>query len=245
MRRLVVAPLLLLAAVPADALAVEPAERPPLRARLVACETGATAAVRYAIFTGSMPALPGAARMEMRFDMLQRHVGGPGYSRVPLPKWGQWEHTERRGIAGFIFTKRVEQLSAPATYRAAVRFRWFDSAGHLLRTARRISAPCRQLDPRPDLEVGTLTGTADGRYLVEVVNDGLTDAAPFSMTLGVGGQTVGIPAPSGLAEQRRAVTVEAPRCAPGELVRIALDTADDVQEGDELDDAVTRSCPFG
>src|SRR4051812_36428240 len=109
--RLVVAALTLLALAPPAALAADAADRPSLRARLVTCATGATAAERYAVFTGSMPAVPGSVRMEMRFDLVQRHSGTLGFARVPLPRWGQWERTERRGIAGFIFTKRVEQLA--------------------------------------------------------------------------------------------------------------------------------------
>jgi hypothetical protein len=238
--RLFVATLAILAVAPPAALAADAAERPPLRARLVTCATGPTAADRYAVFTGSMPAIVGATRMEMRFDLLQRHSGTLGFARVPLPKWGQWERTERRGIAGFIFTKRVEQLAAPAVYRAVVRFRWFDAGGHLVRSQKRVSGLCRQQDPRPDLEVGTLGAAPDGRYLVEIVNDGLTDSGPFSMALGAATTQVA----SLSAGQRVLVPVVADRCAPGDQVSIALDTGDDVEEADELDDAVVRSCPF-
>ena len=242
--RLFVASLALFALAPSMALAADAADRPPLRARLVTCATGPAAADRYAVFTGSMPAIPGAVRMEMRFDLLQRHSGTLGYARVPLPKWGQWERTERRGIAGFIFTKRVEQLAAPAVYRAVVRFRWFDAAGHQLRSQKRVSGVCSQQDPRPDLEVGALTGSPDGTYLVEIVNDGLTDADPFSMTLGVGAGVVTAQVPAIPAGRRQTVGIAAARCAAGDIVRVALDTADDVEEADELDDAAARSCPF-
>ena len=244
MRRLVVATCLLLACVPADAFAAESVERPALRARLVACETGPTPVDRYAVFTGSMPAIPGAVRMEMRFDMLQRHVGALGFAKIPLPKWGQWEHTERRGIAGFIFTKRVEQLVAPATYRAVVRFRWFDADGDLIRSARRTSAPCRQHEPRADLEVGAVSAAPDGRYLVEVRNRGRTDTGPFSIALGIGGLVTSAPVGGLAAGEQRTVAVEGRRCGPGEVVRVALDTAHEVDEADELDDAVARPCPF-
>ena len=236
-----VAILALFAVAPSAARAADSSDRPPLRARLVACATGGLAASRFAVFTGSMPAISGAVRMEMRFDLLQRHSGTLGFARVPLPRWGQWEHTERRGIAGFIFTKRVEQLAAPAVYRAVVRFRWFDAHGDLVRSARRVSGLCRQQDPRPDLEVGSLSAAPDGRYLVEVVNDGLTDSGPFSMALNSVTATV----PAMPAGQRRLVAVAAERCAPGDQVSIALDTGGDVEEADELDDAVARPCPFG
>lgn len=242
MRRLVAAILTLLVVAPASALA-DP-DRPLLRARVVTCATGPTADDRFAVFSGSMPAIPGAARMEMRFDLLQRHSGMLGYARVPLPRWGHWEHTERRGIAGFIFTKRVEQLAAPATYRAVVRFRWFDAHGDVLRTARRTSGACRQLDQRPDLEVGDLLAAPDGGYLVEVRNDGRTDAPPFLMALGVAAGNGTTQVNTLLAGEQRTVPLTAPRCAPGELVRIALDTTDAVEEADEADDAVARPCPF-
>src|SRR4051812_39944718 len=225
MRPLVAATLALLAAGPASARAADP---PALRAKLVSCQTGALAADRFAVYTGSMPAMPGAVRMEMRFDLLQRHAGTLGYARVPLPKWGQWERTERRAIAGFIFTKRVEQLAAPATYRALVRFRWFDAGGDLVRSARRESGPCHQQDPRPDLEIGSLSAAPDGRYLVEIINDGLTDSGPFSMALG----SVTTQVTELSAGQRRLIAIAADRCGPGDQVSIALDTGDDVEEAD-------------
>lgn len=245
MRRLAVATLMLLAAAPAGARAADVIDRPVLRARVVTCQTGTDPADRYAVFAGSMPALPGATRMEMRFDLLQRHPGAAGYARVALPRWGQWERTDRPGIVGFVFTKRVEQLAAPAVYRAAVRFRWYDGDGNLIRSAKRLSAPCRQLDPRPDLAVGAVAAASDGRYLVDVLNQGRDDAEPFWMSLGVDGSTVSMQVPGVPAGETRTVALSAPRCSRGENVSVALDTADDIQEADELDDAVSRPCPFG
>ena len=245
MRRLLVATIVLLGLAPGSALAVDAIDHPVLRARLVTCQTGLDPVDRFAVFTGSMPAIPGAVRMEMRFDLLQRHSGAAGYARIPLPHWGQWERTDRRGAVGFIFTKRVEQLVAPAVYRAQVRFRWYDANGDLVRSAQRISAPCRQLDPRPDLGVGTVTAAPDGRYLVQVLNDGRDDAGPFWMSVGVEDQTVSLQVPGVPAGEVRTFAFGGKRCSPGEIVSVALDTADDIQEADELDDAVARPCPFG
>jgi hypothetical protein len=245
MRRLVVAISMLLVSAPAGVMAADVVDRPVLRARVVTCQTGADPANRYAVFAGSMPALPSSPRMEMRFDLLQRHPGAAGYARIPLPHWGQWERTDRPGIVGFVFTKRVEQLAAPAVYRAVIRFRWYDGDGNLVRSAKRLSAPCRQLDPRPDLAVGDVAGASDGRYLVDVLNQGRDDATPFWMSFEVEGSTVSLQVPGVPAGETRTVAVTAPRCSRGEQVSIALDTADDIQEADELDDAVSRPCPFG
>lgn len=219
-------------------------ERPALDARLASCHTGEAAADRYAVFTGSMPAGADTARMEMRFDLYQRRAAGLGYAHVALPKWGQWERSSRSGASGFIFTKRVEQLVAPAVYRAVVRFRWYDADGDLVRTAKRASESCRQPDPRADLRVGDLRAAPDGSYLVDVHNEGRSDAGPFLVSLAVGG-TVADTRVDGLAAHgTRTVVAAGGRCTPGELIRVEIDTTDAVDEARETDDSVVRSCPF-
>src|SRR5436190_12108148 len=147
-----IACLLLPLAAPAAARA---AERPPLQARLVACFTGPSAAARRATFMASMPAVAGAARMAIRFDLLQRAPGDAAFARVGLPAWGRWERSEP-GRSGFIYTKTVRALRAPGAYRARVRFRWFGLDGRIVRRARRLTRTCRQPDLRPDLRAGAL-----------------------------------------------------------------------------------------
>ncbi|HEV2727069.1 MAG TPA: hypothetical protein VGV34_02185, partial [Solirubrobacterales bacterium] len=56
--------LVLLAPAPAAAQ-----ERPKLAATLAACETGPDPEQRFAVFTGSMPAMKGTHHMSMRFDL--------------------------------------------------------------------------------------------------------------------------------------------------------------------------------
>ena len=78
---------LLVLALPAAAQA----QAPPLRAKLAACTSGPTAAVRTATFVGSMPAVAGTKRMWMRFDLLARmpnllvvSTSGAGYDTVDV-----------------------------------------------------------------------------------------------------------------------------------------------------------------
>src|SRR5258707_1027002 len=111
----------------------QPGTRPPLKATLETCQTGIAPTDRYAVFTGSMPSAKGVAAMAMRFDLFER-TPGAAFQHVTLPKWGVWEHTSKAGVPGFIFTKRVDQLAAPAAFRAAVSFRWYDKNGKLLRS---------------------------------------------------------------------------------------------------------------
>src|SRR5262245_1090642 len=103
-------------------------QRPPLQARLVSCTTGMTAASRTATFTASMPAISGTARMWVRFDLLQRMDADGAFERVRVPSWGRWQRSDRNRTA-FIYTKKVQGLRAPGSYRARVSFRWYDAGG--------------------------------------------------------------------------------------------------------------------
>ena len=243
MRR-TLAPLLLLLALPASGHAAAPEDLPPLKAALTACATGATAADRHAVFTGSMPAQRGTARMAMRFDLLRRDEGSRRYARVKAAKLGRWERSQP-GRAGFIWSKRVEQLDDGARYRARIRFRWLDASGAAQRTVARRTPVCVQPDQRADLEVASVTAGGAG-YFVTVVNAGATAAPASWLTLSVGGsggERVAVPALAG-AEQ---ATVEVPGepCGPDRSLRLFLDVRDDVDEADERDNRVVRPCSEG
>jgi hypothetical protein len=152
-RTLALLPLLLLPVAGAQAVPVEPVERPPLRATLTTCATGPGVDERYAVFTGSMPALRRTERMSMRFEVQRREPGGKRFVRVRGPKLGRWERSEP-DRAGFVWSKRVEPLDAGAAYRAVVRFRWHDAEGDLQRSAERTTAVCVQ--PAQTAEPGEL-----------------------------------------------------------------------------------------
>lgn len=222
--------------------AVARAQAPVLSAKLTACETGLDPADRYAAFTGAMPR-DDAEVMAMRFDLLQRWPGGE-WERVALPGWGEWIRTAKKGVPGFIYTKRIEQLAAPATYRAAVSFRWIGADGAVIRTTRRVSRACRQPDWRPDLHPQAAELTGDPREVRVVVrNRGRGDAGAFAVHVTRGdlvkGQTV-----TGLAAgEEIALTVRVGRCSEGEPLTVAVDPAGDVDEADEDDNVLTLDCP--
>jgi hypothetical protein len=219
------------------------AQAPPLSARLATCQAGPDAADRYAVFTASMPRIEGAAAMAMRFDLFER-LPGEQFLPVSLPHWGVWEKTSKKGVPGFIFTKRVQELAAPAWFRAVVSFRWYDAKNRLIDKARRTSPTCRQPDQRPDLHVKRVVfPTGKGPTKVIVRNRGLGDGGAFAVNgkrgdLVKGTTVAGLPA----GEQ---VTVGLPlgRCTPGEPVTVALDPAGQVDEAVEADDKATVSCP--
>lgn len=233
-------------AVPAHAAG----DKPALSAKTTTCTTGADDASRAAAFTGSMPAAAQTRRMQMRFTLMQRKGIGPKgtFKKVVVPGWGGWVKSDP-DRQGFVFTKRVEALTAPAGYRVVITFRWLDGKGHVQRTTVRTTPVCEQPDPRPDLVLGGVDATATGKgtaaYTVSVGNEGHSDAVPFAVTITVDG-TVSDPVTLGpiAAGGRSTGTLAAPRCASGGTILVTVDVADTVAESVEGDSAVHRPCPL-
>jgi hypothetical protein len=238
--------LVVLAAIPAAAQA--PLFNLPVKARLTDCHRGPGASDRFAVFVGQMPALKGTKRMWMRFDLFQLTPGGGNsWQKVLVPKFGTWQKS-LPGKPGFIYEKRVDQLLAPASYRAEIRYRWYDSHGKLQRQARRTTPTCREPDPRPDLAVGKVEAAPAGkgllRYLIGVRNDGRSDVGPFDLVLSVDGAAQPPTTVAGLpADGQTTVAVVAPACAPGSQIQVALDPSGTIDEANETNDAVSRPCP--
>jgi hypothetical protein len=237
-------PITLTAAV-AAVLAVAPAAqaRAP-RALLVTCDQGA----RAAVFEGRMDSVTGAARMGMRFRLQTVQPGDAAWRRVGVPGFGGWV-TSDPGRARLVFTRRVEHLLGPASYRVQVRFRWLDATGAAIADTVVTSRACRQPDPRPDLEVdaidiGPATVAGSRRYLVTVRNSGRSSAPASTVALDLGAGAPLTAAVSALGPGAHAtVAFTAPACASGTAVAGTADVADVVDESDESNDVLTAGCP--
>jgi hypothetical protein len=223
--------------------AVASAQAPELGAKLAACESGPDAADRFAVFSGAMPRNDAAA-MAMRFDLYEKQPGGK-FERVVLDNWGEWERTAKKGVPGFIFTKRVEQLAAPATFRAAVSFRWYDAKGRVVDSTRRLSPVCRQADWRPDLHVKRIVLPPDDGGPVKVVirNDGRSAASAFAVNVARADFVKGASVSALPAGGQATVGVSLGRCKPGTTITVTLDPAGAVDEADEADNTATVACP--
>ena len=245
----VLVPLLLLALLPAPAAAEHAGERPPLRAALAACSTGASEDERFAVFTGSMPARKGTRRMAVRFDLQERSGPGASWRRIAAPAFGRWEKSEP-GRAGLEWVKRLERLRDGRQYRSVVRFRWYAASGAVQAERRRTTPVCAQPDARADLRVesvGVVPGRDEGTstYLVTVVNDGQTAAEAFGVAVDAGGEPASRPVPGLAAGERTTVEVVAGRCAAGATAVATVDPADAVDEADEADNALRKACDGG
>ena len=212
------------------------------KARLTTCVPALDREERSASFTGDMRAIPGASRLQVRFVLQARTEDEPGWTAVTAPGFGTW-NSSAPGIGRYVYTKTVESLLAPASYRAQMHFRWLSSTGRTLLRARRTSRTCRQPDMRPDLVVDRLTGAGDGWH-VTIRNSGRTAAHSFTVEVEVDGQLHEFGYVEELAP-RETVSLQrpAPPCRPGTNLVVRVDADGAVDEADEQANALSQACP--
>jgi len=245
LRAPILALLCLALAAPAAAPAAVP--RSAAKAVLAGCERGQDELDRAAVFDGQMRTLPGASRLRMRFTLQVSTPDSPRWSAVAAPGFGTWVSSSP-GTARYVYTKRVENLLAPASYRVLVRFRWMTPEGRILARAKDYSKGCRQPDPRPDLVVSSLSiqpGPRAGRsrYLAFVRNRGRSKATASTLRVAFDGTALPLAPVAALAPgEGVVVTVEGPACTEGAPVDLDADAAEAVDESDE-DNRFTRLCP--
>ena len=131
---------------PAVVPAVTPAVRADASATLAQCATAtAPQAERSASFAGEMSAIAGSARMQMRIE-LQERASGPEaqYYTVGAGGLGLWRGVSSPGVKTFAHTQQFTNLSAPAVYRAAIRFRWLNARGRVIKSEELRTAGCEQ-----------------------------------------------------------------------------------------------------
>jgi len=117
-------------------------------ASLVQCLMAGASAERSATFAGEMTMIPGAARMSMRIELIERTPGETGYHPVLAPGIGVWR-TADPGVRSYRRLEQVTNLSAPAFYRALITFRWVGPHGRVLRRDELRTPRCVQPAPVP------------------------------------------------------------------------------------------------
>ena len=115
-------------------------------ASLVQCVTTGEPAERSATFSGEMTMIPGAARMTMRIELLERMPGEMSYRTVVGPGLGVWRSSDP-SVKVYKYLKQITNLSAPAVYRALVSFRWQGPRGHVVKSLERRTPRCAQPAP--------------------------------------------------------------------------------------------------
>lgn len=230
------------------ASAAAAASSPPASAKLTACRTDPAApAGRAMTVVAAMKARPSSVRLDIRFDLFQR-TPGADFRRVVAPGLGTWLKSNR-AVRTFNAVKTIQNLSAPATYRVVVRFRWIGPRGGIQAATTRTTAPCVQPDPRPDLRIGRVSVAAGAAprtlaYTAVVRNGAPAPSSAFDALLRVDGEAQPALTVAGLgAFEARTVTITAPRCTPGSgSVSLVLDPDNRVAERDESNNTLTVPC---
>jgi hypothetical protein len=193
-----------------------------------------------ATFEGRITARRGT-RMQLRFTLQALTPDEPRWRRIEAPGFGTWI-TAPAGVGRYSYDKTVEQLLAPASYRAVIEFRWKNSRGHVVHAEKSTSGACKQPDQRPDLAVRDVRYGARG-YVAVIVNKGRSAAGAFEVDLlragnAVGNETVPALAPGATTT----VVVPGIPCASGEDVQAIVDPLSDVDESNEENNSLDTPC---
>jgi CARDB protein len=199
---------------------------------------------RQAVFEGQLRVYRRSPKMQMRFTLQASTPDAVKWRRVDAPNFGEWISAPA-GVGKYTYDKTVQDLLAPASYRAVIDFRWRDRGGKTIRTEKVTSPVCKQPDARPDLVMRTVR-LEDGSYVGVVFNRGREAAGPFAVDFLVDGSSVGTVEVSGLAPQTPVtVMTQAPAgtaCAAGTPVQAVADARSQIDEADEENNAVSSSC---
>jgi hypothetical protein len=202
-----------------------------------------------------MRPVTGTRSLALKFDLVEKQAGarriltGAGDLGVWLspkdPTLG------RRTGDIWELTKAVSNLDAPASYRFRVTFRWLGVHGKVLATATGQSAACTQRELRPDVLVRSVAVTAiprkphKQRYTAVIANSGASGAGPFQVLF-----TPGDGSPSQThtvahipAHSSRRLSFVGPLCTAASPPTIVADSADQVDDSDRDNNAMTVTCP--
>jgi hypothetical protein len=107
------------------------------------CVSSTVQVERSATFTAEMTATTATRRMGMRIELQQRLRGEGEFHTMLAPGFGVWRASEP-GVKIYKYVKQVTNLTAPAAYRAVVRFRWLGEKGRMLKRAELHTPRCLQ-----------------------------------------------------------------------------------------------------
>jgi hypothetical protein len=118
-------------------------------ATLEQCVTSVVQTERSATFMGEMTAIAGTAKMSIRIDVQERTAGESEYHVLSAPGLGVWRAADPK-VKVYKYLKQVTNLSAAASYRALVRFRWIGAKGRVIRRGERLTPRCLQPATPPE-----------------------------------------------------------------------------------------------
>src|SRR3954454_20436156 len=154
MRRLVLITSLcaLIAALAAGAAPASAAVPGKTSVTVPVCHSDVAPLSRRITWVGQMTTLKAGNPMEMRVDVSVKTPPDPVWRLVVAPDLGIWNRA-KAGTTDYKFRQKAVNLTAPASYKARVTFRWTGPGKNDKTVRSRTSSTCRQTDPRPNLRV--------------------------------------------------------------------------------------------
>jgi hypothetical protein len=211
-------------------------------AKVVACDV--TTSGRTATFYGRMDTIPGAAKLALRFVLLERLGRSETWSKLDVPALRQW-HTSQSGVKRYGWKQTVENLHLGGAYKTRVQYRWLSASGTVLDTETRETPVCR--GPLPNIALGQLTAkqgpTADTwTYRIEVENTGKSDADAVEVSLSVDRAVLDTVTLDHLAAgDVRTLSFTGPACR--REVSVSADPGNSIGERVEDDNSQVFACP--
>ncbi|MEA2371649.1 MAG: hypothetical protein QOH12_2043 [Solirubrobacteraceae bacterium] len=216
-------------------------------ASVTACHTAVDLADRYATFAAQMVATAQTQQMSLRLQLYEHTPGTAGYHLVTgVPGFGVWE-SSAPAIGVFNYSQEVTSLTAPASFRVQVGYRWLGVDHHVIRRATRTTVPCAQPAQFANLVAGALSisrGPAgSSTYDITIRNDGSVATGPFAVGMTVAGVTLPERTVSALESGTRTVVeFTGPACTPGGTVQVGVDPTNAIPESTKIDDTRTVTC---
>lgn len=255
MKRFVIAVLVGLAfASMAGAAAADP---PRAQLRGFVCQRAIEPSQREISVEAVMRPLAGTKKMAMRFELLSKSKPSSPFTEVGGSGLGNWVSPSdpptlgQRAADVWKVDHPVVGMTAPATYRMRVTFRWRGAHGHVLGTAVRLTPRCFQPELRPDLIVQSIAvepipGPASlDQYVTVIRNGGATAAGPFEVLFAPGGAypitTRQVQRLAAHADRQD--TFVGPACTAATAPTVTVDPLDQVDDFNRSNNSLTATCP--
>jgi hypothetical protein len=245
------AALLVVAAVPLAA-----AKAPP-RENLTAfhCQKALDPPSRSVSVKAVMRPVLGTRSLSMKVELIEK-AGAVSRSLNGAGDLGVWLAPKdptlgRRSGDVWELTKSVSNLDAPARYRFRVTFRWLGAHGKVLSTAVKQTGSCTQRELRPDVLVRSVTVSAIAhhphkqRYTAVIADRGATGADSFAVLFTPGdGSPAQIDTVAHVGAHAAArVSFAGPVCSSASPPTVVADSADQVDDYNRDNNALTVTCP--
>jgi hypothetical protein len=255
MKRLCVTGAMLIAVVCVGVTVAAAAPSPRAQLTDFVCQQAMDPATRAISITAVMRPRPGTRNLSVRFELLTRSQATPAATLVRFGDLGAWISPTDRALGqqpGDVWkvNKPVVDLTAPATYRFRVTFRWTGAGGRSLGSAVRYSPRCTQPELRPDLAVSSIlvepiaARPNSDAYLAQIANQGATSAGPFEVVFASGdGSKVKTHTVAHLGAHRTVlVTFVGPLCAAGGAPTVTADPTEQIDDFNRANNVLSATC---